>query len=403
MSRKKHIALITTWFPPKSGVAVNRMRAFATYLSTCFDVEVFTEGKSPADLPDIDYQAHFTDAGTWLSRLKHRPDDSTIRHHLISAINVAKGAAGYSGLNKWVGHTLRKLEMRHMEVPFDVVISSYAPVEAHRVGMEFKKRFPGVKWIADMRDEMSHNPSKPFAERRKMALLEKEISQYADAVTSVSLPILDDFRRDMPEVGKFREIRNGFDHNFRPATNHRNAIFTLGYFGKFYGEISPDTLFSALSELRKEGFPDMRILMVGTYKTFTVPDEISAMVEILPPLPYKDAIARMAAMDANLLVHPSGKRKGVYTGKLFDYISVAKPVIGIIDPDDVAADLIRGFNCGYIADFYDVNAIGEMLRKAWMDWEKGVSPHANSNQINTLHRKHQVEKLAHLIEELTSE
>ena len=42
-STKKHIVLITTWFPPIQGVAVNRMWAFAKYLDKSkFDVTVLT-------------------------------------------------------------------------------------------------------------------------------------------------------------------------------------------------------------------------------------------------------------------------------------------------------------------------------------------------------------------------
>ena len=35
--KKKHIILVTTWFPPANSVAVNRMEAFVRY----FDKDVF--------------------------------------------------------------------------------------------------------------------------------------------------------------------------------------------------------------------------------------------------------------------------------------------------------------------------------------------------------------------------
>ena len=48
-SKNKKIALITTWYPPINGIAVNRMNAFANYLSERFEVEVFCLGKSRSD------------------------------------------------------------------------------------------------------------------------------------------------------------------------------------------------------------------------------------------------------------------------------------------------------------------------------------------------------------------
>ena len=49
-------------------------------------------------------------------------------------------------------------------------------------------------------------------------------------------------------------------------------------------------------------------------------------------------------MDFNLFVHPRSERKGVYTGKLFDYISAAKPILACVDKDDVAAKMIEEFD-----------------------------------------------------------
>ena len=53
----------------------------------------------------------------------------------------------------------------------------------------------------------------------------------------------------------------------------------------------------------------------------------------------------MNEMDANIMLHPRGERKGVYSGKLFDYISAQKPIIACVDKNDVAAELIYSFDC----------------------------------------------------------
>lgn len=402
MIKKKRIALITNWFPPKNGVAVNRMHAFAKYLSDDYDVEVFTDDVTTKTIEGEKFLIHYLSSDSVLNRLKHKTDDSWFRHNFISVVNVTKGVLGYSTLRKWVKMTEIKLQSQHELNSFDLILSSYAPVEPHEAALKIKQKYRDIKWIADMRDEMSKNPTKPASEKRKLKQKESEINNYADAITTVSLPILNDFKSDMPGVDIFKEIRNGFDHSISVDSTIKNEVFSIGYIGKFYGEISPKTFFEAVSNLKQKELIDLKIVMVGTYRTFHIPKSLLNSITFLDKVEYEKAIQIMGSMDANLLVHPSSGRKGVYTGKLFDYISVGKPVIGVIDKHDVAAELIREFSCGYIADFYDVEEIEAMLLEAYTDWKNGVVKRASDHEIASLHRKNEVKKLAKLIEELTA-
>lgn len=403
MNRKKRIAIITTWFPPKNGVAVNRMHAFAKYLSGDYEIEVFTEGDKTHSIKKELFTVHFSSSKSFLNNIKHQTDDSRVRHSLISLINVTKGILGYSTLKKWKKETLSKLTKSHKEHPFDLIVSSYAPVETHNIAIDFKKINPEVLWIADMRDEMSKNPNISKVVRSHLVQEEILVNRYADALTTVSMPILNDFKKIMSHIHVFEEIRNGFDHDFKPVKWKRNHIFTIGYVGMFYGEITPKTFFEAVSNLMMNESIEIKIVMVGTHKTFYIPKYLESAVEIVHKVPYQKAIEIMASMDVNLLVHPSGKRKGVYTGKLFDYISVGKPVIGVIDKDDVAAELIQKYNCGYIADFYNVDEIESILLQAHDDWKNGIVRRASEEEIAQLHRKNEVKKLAKLIEQLTEQ
>src|SRR5690554_6737042 len=95
---KKRIALITTWFPPKNGVAVSRMYAFAKYLSTDYEVEVFTEGMRSESQRNEYFTVHYLSSDSVLNKLKHKTDDSWLRHNFISVVNVTKGLVGYSTL-----------------------------------------------------------------------------------------------------------------------------------------------------------------------------------------------------------------------------------------------------------------------------------------------------------------
>jgi hypothetical protein len=295
------------------------------------------------------------------------------------------------------------LENSHKINPFDCIISSFSPQEAHLVAIEFKKKFPSIPWIADMRDEMSANPYIDATTKQTLEKVEKQVNEFADAVTSVSEPILIDFKKLLPKVQYFEEIRNGFNHQFirNLNDNEKNSVFTLGYFGTFYGAIKPNIFFKALSDLKKENLIEFEVHLVGVHSNFLIPKAIEKNVNIFPSSSYLNAIDQMSKSDCNVLINPGGKRKGVFTGKLFDYISVQKPVLAFVDKTDVAAKLIEEFNCGYVAEFDELEENKKIILNAYEDWKQNKIKFASHEHVASLHRKEQVNKLAELIHKLT--
>ena len=70
-SKNKKIALITTWYPPINGIAVNRMNAFANYLSERFEVEVFCLGKQNETIVvNSNLQVHYATSNKLFEKLK---------------------------------------------------------------------------------------------------------------------------------------------------------------------------------------------------------------------------------------------------------------------------------------------------------------------------------------------
>src|SRR5690606_13552626 len=129
----------------------------------------------------------------------------------------------------------------------------------------------------------------------------------------------------------FEEIRNGFNHEFkRKIGAHTNEQFSLGYLGTFYGRRKPDYLFKALVRCM-ERYMDFDFIfhIVGAHSNFDVPDALRDKVVMHPTISYHQSIARMAEMDLNVVMHPASVQKGIFTGKLFDYISVQQPVLAL--------------------------------------------------------------------------
>ena len=403
MQAGKRIALITTWFPPQESVATNRMLAFAEFLSETFEVEVFClaqEEKTIEWKPNI--RVHYSASSELLERLKDKTSDGAFLHKIKVGTRIILSKVIPNPLTKWQKSTLSKLKQVHSQKAFDCIISSYSPQEAHLVAIDFKKEFPTVPWIADMRDEMAANPYLDTQTKNRLLAIEKEVNEYANALTTVSEPILLDFKKSMPKIAIFEEIRNGFNHQFKRDLNseQRNEVFTLGYFGTFYGAIKPNFLFNALIEIKSQKLFDFELQLVGVHSNFIIPKEIKDNITVFEKVSYTESIEQMAETSCNILLVPKGKRKGVFTGKLFDYISVQKPVLAFVDTEDVAAKLIQDFDCGYVAEFSEIEANKKVIIEAYNDWKMNQLKFATFEQVQTLHRRNQVMKLVGLIEGL---
>ncbi|MDX2360090.1 MAG: hypothetical protein QNK23_04750 [Crocinitomicaceae bacterium] len=400
---KKRLALITVWFPPNNGVAVNRMKSFAKYLGESYELEVFTLGETRKTEDQPFGKVHYFPSNSFLEKHKHTGSDSKVKHKLKSGMNILAMKLNVSKYSDWQKSALQKLQERHTIEAFDVLISSFSPVEAHEVAFQLKKNHPDIKWIADMRDEMSLNPLAIETVRKTLRKKEQRFANHITAVTTVSKPILDDFVKIFPNVKYFEEVRNGYDHTIEPESGF-NEKFTMVYAGTFYGKIKPDLFLEQLSLLMKEGTigDDISIRFVGTSKNFNLPIDLEKYAEFVAKVPYLKAVEIMKDADCNLLFCPPFDAMGRYTGKLFDYLSVEKPILAMIDKKDVGADLIEEHQGGFVADFYNEEEIREMLIKAYTLWKNKERLPISREKTNQLHRKHQVEKLKQLIEKIST-
>lgn len=399
----KRIALITTWYPPQQSIATQRMFAMAEYLSLNYHVTVFTLDNRKHVVQRENLEVRYAPSYRLLEVLKSNTADRAWKHKLKTALRIVLNMCLPSPMKRWKEATQSDFLHQHQTAPFDLVISSYAPAEAHEVVLFAKKQFPTLPWIADMRDEMSANPFLSSEEKKRLRNVELQVNKHAQALLAVSKPILEQFKELCPDIPRHLEIRNGFNHPFKrlDASIAVSETFKIGYFGTFYGAIKPNHFFeAAVLWLAEHPSVHFEIHLFGVHRNFTVPAAMESRIIIHERLPYEQAITAMMGMSVNLLLHPKNNRKGVYTGKLFDYISVQVPVLAMIDPDDVAADLLREFNCGYIANFEDIAENKSVLEQAFTNWKTGKILAATDDEVASLHRQKQIEKVIQLIEEI---
>jgi glycosyltransferase involved in cell wall biosynthesis len=394
--------MIARFFPPYPSVASNRTGAFARWIdSDKYRVTVM--------LPKSDYGhvKEFPDFANicliedrqWLRRATFIKPASRPLHIVKAGWNRLFDFLGFSDLKVWEKNVAGYFPQIFVKDEPTVILSSFPPAAVIRAAYTIKGKFPEVKWIADLRDAIADNPYIPAREKRRLKATE-ELLALADVLVSVSQPICDYYRNQKSYKSRVAEIRNGFD--FEPGNpGNRNDVFTITYAGTFYGKRNPDVLFRALSNLLGTGqISNIRIRMAGVGAAIKVPQDLSKFVEILPKMPYSNAITLLKQSDALLLVLPPGKSKGVYSGKLFDYLGTYRPVVAMVDPDDVAAILIRACKAGYVAEFGNIHENEEALMMAYRDWLLQSFPDPDRDCIAKHHRRVQTGELDRLIQNL---
>ena len=286
----------------------------------------------------------------------------------------------------------------------DTVIISTSPyIETHFIAKKIKENFSKIRWIADLRDALSNNPYIPTNQLNMHHHIEDIILSYADAVSTVSLPIVKDLETKNDRKIPITEIRNGFDFEARLRFQF-NERFTLVYAGTFYANRTPETFFEALKLVLKEHqLSDLMLVFLGNTSGVKIPDELFAFVERYDKVPYNDAINIIQNADGLLLIHPPTAYRGVYTGKLFDYLGAMRPIIAVVDKTDVAAELIKDCNAGFVADFNDIDEIKTAITETYKLWLNKQTLAYNQELILMHHRAYQVKILEHLIRQLYNE
>ncbi len=402
---KKNILIISIYYPPIQSVASNRIYSFAKYLDKeKYNIFVHTLGDNNSLKKENGIVVQRVKNSILFKPLLFEKRTNRFIHYSKVIYNKFVKYLFEDEYRGWISESLKELPKFIKGNKIDVIVSSYAPTAPHSVALELKKEFSHLKWIADMRDEMSQGLGLSPKLRKKYRELENEIFTYADALTSVSKPLVDEFKSLSSNQNIiFCEIRNGYDFELEERESY-NDIFTITYVGNFYGERNPNNFLKALHNFMQQNTKSkIFVQFIGVKTHFEIPELLKDKVDIIPPVNHSEAIEIMKKSDALLLIHPSNGREGVFTGKLFEYLASLKPIIALVDEEDVASKLIQKANAGYVCDNANIEKIEMILQEAYREWEEKRKREFNVDIIKKHHRKEQVKRLEDLIEEVCNE
>lgn len=302
---------------------------------------------------------------------------------------------------------------------FDAIYSTGRPWTAHLIGLGLKA-LTGKPLIVDFRDPWMTNPFRPeysSLRTRLETLLERLTIEKADLVISNTSELQEEFIKRFPRqpIAKFHTLFNGFDPDDFPLVSsavrtHSVEYMTVTHTGFLYGKRDPRSFLDAIRRAIDVGYvnPDrFRVRFIGAIE---LPYDVAAylsqhgldkIVSLQPHVPYKDSLEFLKQSDLLLLLQPGTKTQ--IPSKVFEYIGVKKPILGISPLEGATANLLRRERLGVIADPDDVQGIAMALRSVFDLWsQRNLSSMMNGSTYQRFDVRNITVELAGKISQLCS-
>lgn len=263
----------------------------------------------------------------------------------------------------------------------EVMYSTSPYASAHLIALVLH-RLTGVPWVADFRDPWCGNPFQQPRSRiveRLDAWLERLVLKHASSVVCNTPTLAKSFATRHPGVRqKVSTILNGIDaatlRNIRPHRLAPAGHFVFLHCGQFYGPRSPHVLFEGFRRLLLE-FPcqseRVRLALLGppVFQGQSLADMASKAgladrVIVCGEKPHAKALELSIGADALVLVGALGPGSELQVPqKLFEYLALRRPILGLLSPDNPAAAILEDAQAdGVVCDAGEPAAVAKAMR-----------------------------------------
>ena len=423
----KKVLFIAYNYPPGGGSGVQRGAKFARYLPDYGwepiiltpDYHLLKQARDYSlarELPknQIIYRSFTLDA-RWLFKLLW----GLRLHKLVNWLNFHVFIPDPELL--WLPFAKAKLsKIMKLHKP-DLVFISGPPFSPMLLGTWIKDKY-AIPYVVSFRDDWSLGQSRldnipPKRFTAKDRHFEHLVLTKANHVVTTNRAYKNDFLALYPELPEahYTVITNGYDEtDFSPrkAPPRQDRKFMhIVYPGALYGRRNPAKIWQALHELvlSQEIDPSrIRIDIYGqNYRSFVfsgidASSQVNQIVQLHPYLPHHQAIEALLQADLLLLFSgPGPKSDVVIPGKLFEYMRSGRPVLAVINPQGVCAEIFSQARSGLIANSASVSDIKDKLLQLYRQWEAGkLQIEPDWDYIKQFERRQLTSRLASCFDEV---
>jgi len=215
------------------------------------------------------------------------------------------------------------------------------------------------------------------------------------------------YRRRYPAAAdRISVIENGFNEQSYagiptagpPLVPGRRTLLHSGIV--YPSERDPTQLLAALAMLKRSGRTgDLLVRFRASahddlLRNLARRNDVEDLIELAPPLPYKEALVEMHRADGLLVLQASNCNEQI-PAKVYEYLRARRPLLALTDPSGDTADVLRRCRIRYIAPLDDAGAIQSILPQFMADLA-GALP--SERAVAACSRESQTQELAALLD-----
>ena len=307
----------------------------------------------------------------------------------------------------WVKPSVKFLRKYLKENHIDALVTTGPPHSLHLIGLQLKKEFPDMKWIADFRDpwtEISYYQHLKLTKKSdlKHRKLEEKVFKNADITLATSFTDAENFRQ---KGANAICITNGFDTEIQNKSElKRNEKFTLSYIGVLEQLRNPEVLWQVLNEIITENqeFKDhFELKFVGR-----IDDKIIKKIQNTPLhntvnnlgyLSHSESNKEMQKSDVLMVTNfPNEKSKGIIPGKIFEYLATEKTVLSFGPKGADVARILEETKAGHHFNFDQKEEVKSFLLQQFEFW-KNNEIQRNPSRIDQYSRRNLTHRLSEIL------
>lgn len=291
--------------------------------------------------------------------------------------------------------------------------STYPIATAHVIANTLQ-RLTRLPWIADFRDPMAQDGYPPDPKTwQSFKNVENKVAAHAAGAVFVSPGALRTYReRYASRADAFHLIENGYDEeSFAPldgaaAPPLAPGMITLLHSGIVYSdERNPAHLVAAVRRLLEEGTIGRNELRIrfrapvneALLRSLAAAAGIEDQLEILPPVPYRAALAEMTRADGLLLLQAANCNEQI-PAKLYEYLRSRRPIVALTDPAGDTAQAVHAAGCDMVAALDDPVAIARLIARFIADVRAQRACLPDPARVAGQSRRARTASLAHLLD-----
>ena len=417
----KRVLIISYYWPPAGGISVLRSLKFAKYLHQ-MGWEVVVYAPANADYPLID-EGNFRDIPEEVEVIRgkilepfaafkklsgRKPHDSANpvyqrdkKSSIVDSLSIWVRANFFipDARALWIRPSVKRLSRYLRSKPVDVLLTDGPPHTNTVIAARLSKKF-NIPWLADFQDPWTQvDYYKMMKISGPADWIHKKMEQSVFRIAKHITIVRPSWKKDLESIGaqNVSVVYWGYDEDdFKSISPDPDPdTFTIIHAGTVGFDRLPNAFIDEIGLLVKQ-LPDQKIevLFYGP-----VDYELKEQVHQLgleKVVLFKGNIERQAMlkklMECDLqllLLNKADNAKGRLPGKLYEYLRVKKPILGLGLPGSDADQILQNTGTGIVLNYNDKEGIrlflSDLLNGEWKNFNPdGIEQFSSENQISKI-------------------